>query len=214
MKSGRHGGAVASFCVAETLLTQCVIMLGRMIPLRLHRVSADPPSRRVLVDGTRVVLRPIAPSDAPRLHAAFHALSPESRYLRFLGHLSDLSPEMLRYLCEVDGYDHVAYIASRDVGDASGPREGDLVGVARFVRARDEMDSAEIAITVADELHGLGLGTLLLEALANAAKTRDISRFTAVTLRENRAMRRVLAHGGPTTLLGDDTLELRLREPF
>jgi len=184
-----------------------------MTSFRPRSDPAETPRRRVLMDGTHVLLRPIAASDAPRLHAAFHALSPESRYLRFLGHLSDLSPPMLKYLCEVDGHDHVAYVALRDAPDAPNG-EGDLVGVARFVRARDEIDTAEIAITVADELHGQGLGTLLLEALANAAKTRGIARFTAYTHRENRAMRQVLTHGGPTTLRDDDTVELRLREPF
>ncbi len=169
--------------------------------------SAEPPRTLAVVGGTHVVLRPIAPSDAPLLHAAFHALSPESRYLRFLGHLSDLTPSMLRYLCEVDGRDHVAYVAVVETPAGEAER---IVGVARFVRARDEIDTAEIAITVADELHGFGLGTLLLESLAHAAATRGIRRFTAYTLRENRAIRHVLAHGGATTLLDDDTLEVRL----
>lgn len=36
-----------------------------------------------LRDGTPVVLRPIRPDDAERLHRLFHRLSPDTVYLRF-----------------------------------------------------------------------------------------------------------------------------------
>jgi acetyltransferase len=161
----------------------------------------------VLSHETSVLLRWIAPTDAPRLRAAFHALSPESRYRRFLGHMTDLSPQMLHYLCDVDGWDHVAYVALLETPLDAADR---LVGVARFIRARDEVDSAEVAITVADELHGHGLGTHLLDLLSRDATLRGIRRFTAYALRDNKAIRRVLAHLGPTTERDEDTVELKL----
>ena len=191
------------FLPRETVLTQRVIIVPTMprapvAPPRAHQV--------LLTNGATVLLRSILPSDAPRLRAAFHALSAESRYRRFLGHMTDLSPQMLDYLCAVDGWDHVAVVAL--LPDAGGRER--LVGVARFIRTRDEIDGAEVAITVADELHGRGLGTHLLDVLTRAAVVRGIRRFTAYALRDNKAIRRVLAHLGPTTEHDDDTVELKL----
>ncbi len=54
---------------------------------------------------------------------------------------------------------------------------------------------AEVAVEVADELHGDGLGTILLARLAQIAERRGIARFVAEVLPENRAMLDVFRDG-------------------
>ena len=61
------------------------------------------------------------------------------------------------------------------------------MGVARFVRATPESSVAEVAVTVADEWQGRGLGTLLLEELNERARAEGIERYTALVSGENRA---------------------------
>src|SRR5262245_10851777 len=110
----------------------------------------------VLNDGTRVVLRHIAPQDGTALREAFVRLSPVSRHARFHGAPKALSDDVLRYLTNVDGYSHVAIVAiTLDAGAERG------LGVARFVRDAGDPTVAEPAITVIDEMQHKGLGRIL-----------------------------------------------------
>ena len=54
---------------------------------------------------------------------------------------------------------------------------------------------AEVAVEVADHLHGRGLGTILIERLAVVAEQRGITHFVAEVLCENRAMLDVFREG-------------------
>lgn len=140
-----------------------------------------------LRDGTRVQLRPIVPEDKANLVAGFERLSAESRYRRFMAPIEELSAEMLAHLTEIDYVDHFAWIAF-DI-DAPG-RPG--VGVARYVRMPGEPDVAEAAVTVIDDYHGRGLGTILLEALGAVALENGIRRFRGYALGENVPLRELL----------------------
>jgi RimJ/RimL family protein N-acetyltransferase len=146
-----------------------------------------------LADGTRVVFRPIRPDDADALRHAFERLSPGSRYRRFLGGVNELSDEMVRYLTNVDGENHVAICATVLSLDL---KEESIVGVARFVRLPDEPDVAEAAVTVIDDLHRKGLGRLLMMAIARAALEHKVTRFRGQVLVENAPMRHLLEEAG------------------
>ena len=123
-----------------------------------------------LRDGTRVRMRPIGPADRARLAAGFQKLSRESRYRRFFTAMPELPEKMLDRLVATDGWKHVA-IGAEVASDDPALAEG--LGVARFVRLEDVPDVAEVAVAVIDEKQGLGLGTLLLSALVQAARERD-----------------------------------------
>lgn len=134
-----------------------------------------------LKDGSRVVIRPIRPSDRDRLAQSRERFSDESMRRRFLGPKPRLSTTELRYLTEVDGNDHFAVVAlSLDDLDT-------IVGVARFVRLAGDSTTAEAAIIVADDLQGRGLGKRMAHELADAARDRGIRRFEASMLSDNRA---------------------------
>ena len=51
-----------------------------------------------------------------------------------------------------------------------------------------DTDAAEVALLVEDSQQGRGLGSILLEHLAAAARERGISRFTAAVLSQNTKM--------------------------
>jgi GNAT superfamily N-acetyltransferase len=146
-----------------------------------------------LADGTRVTLRHIRPGDAPELQRAFARLSPESRYRRFFGGMSELGDAAARYLCEVDGNDHVAIVATLESPDLKGERG---VGVGRFVRQRDEPAVAEAAITVVDDMQRKGLGRALAMALAEAARERGVRTFRADVLADNEPMVAIMREVG------------------
>jgi GNAT superfamily N-acetyltransferase len=147
--------------------------------------------RRTLRDGTVVEVAPLTAASAPRLQEAFEAMSPRSRYLRFMSPLHRLSDRDLRYLTEVDQVHHLAWGAV-DLGMPGRPG----VGVARCVRLADAPDVAEPALTVVDSHQGRGLGTLLFETLARAASARGIRTFRAFVLSENVPMLAMLRRDG------------------
>lgn len=148
----------------------------------------------VLRDGTRIMLRPLVPEDKPHLAAAFERLSSESRFRRFLAPVDELSSDMLAFLTEIDYVDHFAWLALAE--DERG-RPG--VGVARYVRSKDDPETAEAAVTVIDEYQGRGLGTLLVQALGAVALENGILRFRGHVLEANRPIREVLEASGATT---------------
>jgi RimJ/RimL family protein N-acetyltransferase len=140
-----------------------------------------------LENGTEVLIRPVRPDDKTLLADGMEHLSRESVYQRFLAPKGPLSDTELRYLTEVDFTDHVAYVAVR-------PEEpGVLVGVARWVRLRDDPEVAEIAFVVSDALQRQGLGTVLAETLALAARERGVRRFVATMLPDNLGAHRLFA---------------------
>ena len=76
-------------------------------------------------------------------------------------------------------------------------RAGRRGGWLRYLRAgRAGSLSAEVAFTVADDLHNRGIGMLLLEHLVSLARGRGFRAFTAETLSENATMLRVFADAG------------------
>ena len=140
----------------------------------------------VLADGGTVHLRPIRPDDADALLALHGRLSDETVYLRFFSPLPRPSAEFLRRLVNVDYRDRMALVA--ELG-------GDLIAVGRYDRL-PASDEAEVAFTVQDDHQGRGLGTILLEHLAAAARDQGIRRFRASTLPQNHRMLHVFRDAG------------------
>ena len=134
----------------------------------------------VLGDGTRVLIRPLLYSDRQELALGYQHLSPEGRRLRFFAAPRELSAADLDYLTRLDYDDHFAWAAF--ALDAPG-RPG--IGVARYVRDRQDPTRAEAAVTVLDEYQRRGLGTLLLVLLAQAAVERGVRTFVGHVLWEN-----------------------------
>jgi GNAT superfamily N-acetyltransferase len=83
-------------------------------------------------------------------------LSEELSYWRFFTSKTELSPAELDYLVDVDHFAHEAIIA---IDDSS----GEARGVARCSRSNDDAEVAEVAVIVADDRQGRGLGRALLD---------------------------------------------------
>ena len=139
-------------------------------------------------------IRPIEPDDKAGLAAALEQSSDDAIRRRFLGPHGPLTSAELRYLTEVDHDDHEALIAVD-------PATGHGIGVARYVRDRDRRDSAEIAFAVLEVWQGRGVGKALMRQLAERARRRGITQFTALMLADNQPMRHLLADLGAVRVL-------------
>ena len=159
-------------------------------------MSADEPDvLRVatLADGLRVEVRPLLPEDREEIAHGFEGLSERTRYLRFLTLKGELSERGLDSLVDrVDQHDHVAvalWWPRRSTDDV-------LLGEGRFIRLRTDPETADVAVTVADEIQGLGAGTLLMSVLADRAREEGVRRFTAVMSGENEPSHRMMMRVG------------------
>ncbi|MEP7125577.1 MAG: GNAT family N-acetyltransferase [Byssovorax sp.] len=167
-----------------------------------YRINVDYRGEHVLADGTKITLRLIRPEDGEPLRQGFSRLSPTSRYRRFLTGMSELSDDMVRYLTEVDGVDHVAVVATTDSLDL---KTEIGLGVARVIRLHDEPTVAEAAVTVSDDAQRKGIGRLLVHTVAEAALERGVQTIRAEVLATNAPMRRLLDDVGAVVRSDDGT---------
>ena len=156
----------------------------------------------VLKDGGTVHVRPIRPDDGPRLEALHGRLSSESIYLRFFSYHPRLTPREVEHFTNVDHEWRFALVAL--LGD-------DLVAVVRYDGWPGRTD-AEVALVVDDAHQGRGIGTVLLEHLAAAARERGITEFRATVLPSNRRMLSVFRSAGFQTArqLADGVVDVTL----
>jgi GNAT superfamily N-acetyltransferase len=156
---------------------------GKMIAIEPS--AADPGAAKLvrLRDGSWVTVRAASAQDEPALLAFLSGLCLEARRMRFFTGAADI--EYAAHLAAASGPDRYGLIVHDEVGTT--------VGHATYVKLDDER--AEVAVEVADHLYGRGLGTLLIERLAQGAESHGITRFVAEVLPENRAMLDVFRDG-------------------
>lgn len=127
-------------------------------------------------------LRPIRPEDAAIESAFVHSLSEQSKFLRFMFTLHDLSPGMLSRFTQIDYDRELALVATVPTADGE-----EQIGVARYITLEDE-ETCEFAIVVGDRWQGKGLARQLFAALIEAARATPLRVMMGVTLRENTRM--------------------------
>ncbi len=156
--------------------------------------GAPQPELVRLRDGSPVTLRPVREEDEGPLRVFLGSLCEEARRLRYFSGVVDTA-RAAHWAAEADG-DRWGLVAHDETGM--------IVGHAVFIVLAPTR--AEVAVEVADHLHGHGLGTILIERLAVIAEQRGITHFVAEVLSENRAMldvfregfdARVVHHEGP-----------------
>jgi GNAT superfamily N-acetyltransferase len=155
-------------------------------------------------DGLRYHVRAIRPEDAERLVDFHGTLSAHSVYLRFFSVHPKLSSAEVARFTNVDGVNRLALVAT--IGDQ-------LIAVGRFDREAGSQE-AEVAFVVADEYQHHGIGSLLLDELVRAARSRGVQVFRAETLSENRPMLDVFHHSGYPVTASLDCGVVSLRFPI
>ncbi|ALO67382.1 GCN5 family acetyltransferase [Arthrobacter alpinus] len=140
----------------------------------------------VLRDGGTAHLRPMRADDADAVQTFHMAQSQNSIYLRFFTYKSKLTPKELRRFTELDYRDRVAFVITRGA---------EIIGIGRYDRL-DDPTEAEVAFNVSDAHQSRGLGSILLEHLAAAARENGINKFSAEVLPENRKMMQVFSEAG------------------
>jgi len=154
-------------------------------------------------DGTQVVIRPICPEDEPLMVRFHSALSDRTVYLRYFCSLSlaaRTAHERLVRICFADPELETVLVASHIDPQTS---DQSILAVGRLSKLLPKNDAA-VAVLVADEYQGRGLGKELLRRLIQVAREQKLNRVVAEMLRDNIIMQTVFKKlGFRLRLLGD-----------
>ncbi|MBZ4018748.1 bifunctional acetate--CoA ligase family protein/GNAT family N-acetyltransferase [Streptomyces purpurogeneiscleroticus] len=167
----------------------------------------------LLTDGTTASIRNARPDDRERVLEMYARMSPENLRRRFFAASRHSAEQSAERTCTLSSPTDKALLAL--VGDK-------VIGVAEYHRidSPDRPQLAEISLTVADDWHEHGVGTLLLEHLAHAARAAGVTAFTAESLADNHLMLKVVADLGLRTTRRFDqgevhsTIELQEDEQY
>ena len=174
---------------AFAIMLEAPPMMASLVRTARQRLASYVAPIQVPLRGSSdLYLRPVLPGDNERMAHGPVQFSSETLYRRFQ---TTRTPgrALLSYLFEVDYVDHFVWVIT------DGPN-GPVVADARFVRDVADPTVAEVAFMVGDEYQGRGIGTFLMEALAVAARSDGVKKFTARVLADNQAMRAMLDHRG------------------
>ena len=146
-----------------------------------------------------------------RERAFIAALSPQSRYQRFMHHLREPGDKLIEQFVNVDQHRTMALVAV--IGEAADER---IIAVARYAAADDR--ECEFAVVVGDDWQCRGVGTTLVPLLFEHAAREGFEIIYGTVLADNQRMIELARwlglpvdppRGGETTLRA----WRRLREP-
>jgi acetate---CoA ligase (ADP-forming) len=140
----------------------------------------------VLRDGSTVHLRPAQPADETAVRAMFGRLSTESLYSRFF-RIPKLPHLDVSGLLQADPAKAFTLVAES---------RGEACALAGYIRDPHVPERAEVAFVTGDALQGRGIGTRMLETLADIARAHRIQRFDAYVLTNNNRMMGVFVDSG------------------
>jgi len=160
--------------------------------------GAPEPELVRLRDGSLVTIGLVREEDETPLRVFLSGLCAEARRLRYFSGAVDIAKAA----------QSAADTATGRCGLVARDETGMIVGHAVYIVL--EPTHAEVAVEVADHLHGHGLGTILIARLAVIAEQRGITHFVAEVLSENRAMLDVFREGFDARVVRRDGPEERV----
>ncbi|CAN5442816.1 hypothetical protein BH23BAC3_BH23BAC3_14750 [soil metagenome] len=159
-----------------------------------------------LQNGRQLLVRGITPEDKYHFRNGIKRLSEKSTFYRFNTPLYEMSEHDLGYFTEIDQVNHVA-IGAIDLDDDDKPG----VGVARFIRLKNDPSRAEMAITVLDDYQRQGIGTILMNELHRLASERGIRSFKIYLHTERRKLVKWLVRlGAKINRVSGEIVEIEL----
>ena len=159
--------------------------------------------------GKNISFRPLLPSDEFESRHFFYSLQENTIYYRFFHKRKVFSRKMLQgQWASVDYRRNMSIIGFRQIG-----KRKQIIAIGSYAEVTRE--TAEVAFLVKDELHGMGIGTRLLDILENIARENKYKGFVATVLAENKRMIHVFQHRYPDAkMMRTGGSEVEIEMPF
>ncbi|MEC4719009.1 bifunctional acetate--CoA ligase family protein/GNAT family N-acetyltransferase [Noviherbaspirillum sp. CPCC 100848] len=163
--------------------------------------------------GGHYIMRPVHPNDAEMLQDFVRRLSPESRYMRFVSTMRELSLRMLARFTLIDYDREMALVAvhrERTPDEQGGFRHTDrIIAVSRYVTNPD-LASCEFSLAVADEFSGQGIGSRMMLAIMDVARSKGLERVEGLVLSNNVPMLKLMRSLGFEVRRYEEDMDFRL----
>lgn len=187
---------VTAHAVQVTLSPSTVLVLPDSSGYRhmaIHPYPRRLVQHRRFEDGREWTMRPIRPEDAEPLQEFIRGLSTETRYMRFVSMLRELTPRMLARYSRIDYDRELALVATVQVPNTEhrGLLREQIIGFAHYLRHPDGR-GAEYALVVGDDWQRRRLGSVLMLGLIEAAQFQGFAYIDGYVLATNRAMLRLM----------------------
>ena len=156
----------------------------QLIPVGIYPSDLETTS---IFRGEVVYFRPIKATDESMMQDFFYSLSDRSIYQRYFTPLRAMPHHTVQVMTTID-YDQEMAI----VGLVRREGRERIIAVGRYGLLRDSSERAEIAFTVRDDYQNIGIGTFLLNYLAEIGTGRSVKEFTAEILENNGPMLAIL----------------------
>jgi acyl-CoA hydrolase/ribosomal protein S18 acetylase RimI-like enzyme len=154
----------------------------RTLSESLHGVYPIHLEETLEIKGEQVTVRPAKPVDERRIQEHFYSLDRDDVTARFFHEKTSFVKE------EVEGVSQIDYVKDLTVVAIVGEFGfGRVVGIGEYL-IDPASNIAEIAFSVSKDYQKMGLGKILLNKLAVAARANDISGLVAYTSPRNQGM--------------------------
>lgn len=144
----------------------------------------------LLDDGMQITVRPVHPTDEPRVRELFYNLSQESLYTRFMSRMKWVPRKQMQEFVFIDHRNEVCIVAT--IPDSDGE---DIIAMGGYYLDH-RTNRAEVAFLVSDNFQSRHIGGFLLKHLTNIARRNGIAGFTAEVLDVNKPMQSVFQASG------------------
>jgi acyl-CoA hydrolase/GNAT superfamily N-acetyltransferase len=156
---------------------------------RIHILQPELNARFVLDDGTLINIRPMHLTDEKRVRGLFQSLSEQTKYYRFMSHITRVPQKQIQNFVYIDYRSEMALVGT--IPESHGD---EIIAIGRyFIDPRT--NRAEVAFVVQDKWQNRGIGTFMFKLLINIARQNGIEGFDAEVLIENKPMLAVLHKG-------------------
>ena len=179
-------------------------LAGRYEHMAIHPYPADLVSQWQTTDGLSLTIRPIRAEDARMTQRFVGELSVETKFMRFMNSLQELSPETLARLTQIDYASQMAFVVTTEVAG-----QETEIAVARYSTLPDAK-SCEFALVVGDAWQHQGLGYKLMMVLLQHARSRGLKRMEGEVLASNSGMLALMAELGFQQQVHPEDASLRL----
>jgi acyl-CoA hydrolase/GNAT superfamily N-acetyltransferase len=156
---------------------------------RIHILQPELKSKFVLDDGTLINIRPMHPTDEKRVRGLFQSLSEQTKYYRFMSHITRVPQRQIQNFVYIDYRSEMALVGT--IPESHGE---DIIAIGRYYIV-PQTNRAEVAFVVRDDWQNRGIGTFLYKLLSMIARQNGIEGFNAEVLVENKPMLAVLHKG-------------------
>lgn len=184
-----------------------------------HAIMPYPEELRewlTLENGMHVEIRPVRGEDAPLISGFHSRLSEESIRFRYFHHKADLSKRDLSVLAQINYDRQMAFIAEHSGADSTVDDAKEMLGVVRVWNDPDNIRT-EFSIIIRDDLHGQGLGSILMTKMIRYCKGVGTLEMVGKIMIDNQPMRTLMKHLGFTCRynMEEQVIDavLRLNEP-